>query len=184
MKLKTLLAFAFALAISASAQLFTSPDWLETKWNLAYSNSNDGWRGPMAIVECTKYSDKILRIIPLNYQPFNTNAPVNGGYITNTLQSSKIVFTYNGLVFNYDPIRTNVPIVIPGNEITIATNDWYTITNYISKSVEDGTFCSVRGHTWESGCGMIGCLVIHGDEPMRHCRLCKKTETRELGPWK
>jgi len=57
-------------------------------------------------------------------------------------------------------------------------------TNAINQAVTNGVVCSVRGHQWESGCGFIGCLVMHGDAPMRHCVICNKTERRELGPWK
>ena len=56
------------------------------------------------------------------------------------------------------------------------------ITNVINLLISEGIFCQVRGHKWEAGCGVSGCLVIH-DGPMRHCVVCGKTETREMKPW-
>lgn len=44
--------------------------------------------------------------------------------------------------------------------------------------------CEIIGHEWEPGCGKMGCAVLHGDAPMRHCKHCGAMQTRELGPWK
>lgn len=57
------------------------------------------------------------------------------------------------------------------------------ITNVINLLVTNGTFCQIRGHQWEGGCGMDGCLVIHNN-PMRHCPVCGTIESREIGPWR
>lgn len=43
--------------------------------------------------------------------------------------------------------------------------------------------CSLRGHRWKPGCAMEGCLVMHSG-PIRHCVVCEKTETQEVGEWK
>jgi len=150
-----LIAALALIAIGASSQMFTnSPYSKQTRWSLVYSNSNDGWNGPVAVSEISDFEGRILRTISMNYQPFNTNAVMP---ITNS--------------------------VIIGN-LTV-TNSLRINTNAINRLMEDGTICFVRGnHDWQSGCGVFGCLVIHGDTPMRHCLICKKTETRDLGPWK
>lgn len=57
------------------------------------------------------------------------------------------------------------------------------ITNVVNTLITDGTVCQVRGHKWEFGCGMVGCLVNHGG-PMRHCSVCGTTQTQEIGPWR
>jgi len=49
--------------------------------------------------------------------------------------------------------------------------------------VKSGEVCKARGHTWQFGCGMDGCLVMHPGE-MRHCGVCGKTETKEPSNWK
>ena len=58
-----------------------------------------------------------------------------------------------------------------------------TLTNLVNELVEKGTFCEVRGHRWEPGCGMMGCLVIHLNQT-RHCAVCGLVQTQEVGPWK
>jgi hypothetical protein len=55
------------------------------------------------------------------------------------------------------------------------------LTNVVTLMM-GGIICEVRGHKWEGGCGMIGCLAIHSG-PMRHCVICGKVEAQELGPW-
>jgi len=51
------------------------------------------------------------------------------------------------------------------------------LTNVVNSLVADGTVCAIRGqHIWAAGCYMSGCLVYHGDGPMRHCELCHKLE--------
>lgn len=59
------------------------------------------------------------------------------------------------------------------------------ITNVVNTLIADGTVCQVRGHRWEFGCGMSGCLVNHGG-PMRHCPFCSTTQPMEVEPsnWK
>ena len=57
------------------------------------------------------------------------------------------------------------------------------ITNVINLLVTNGTFCQVREHKWESGCGISGCLVIHRG-PIRHCPVCRKVQSQEIGPWR
>ena len=65
--------------------------------------------------------------------------------------------------------------------LTFKTN-WITDAE-IKVLVTSGQVCRVRGHAWDDGCGVFGCLVIHYD-PMRYCRLCGKVETRQIGEWK
>lgn len=62
---------------------------------------------------------------------------------------------------------------IPRNEITNAVKDL----------IASGDVCAVIGHKWQSGCGMVGCLVIHTGN-MRYCLICGKVETQEIGDWK
>ena len=63
-----------------------------------------------------------------------------------------------------------------------AMRDDGSITNVVNLIVSDGTFCQVRGHKWEFGCGVNGCLVNHY-APMRHCAVCGSTQTQKVGPW-
>jgi hypothetical protein len=53
----------------------------------------------------------------------------------------------------------------------------------IRELAKNGSVCRVIGHRWEDGCGVPGCAVFHAN-PMRHCVICGKTETQEVGPWK
>lgn len=70
-------------------------------------------------------------------------------------------------------------------------------TNWIGRDVielliKEGEICKVRGHIWRDGCAYsynwkggpsTVCLTIHSN-PVRHCELCRKEETREIGEWK
>jgi len=53
----------------------------------------------------------------------------------------------------------------------------------IRELVKKGEVCRVIGHKWQSGCSVgPGCCVIH-NAPMRHCVVCGKEETQQVGPW-
>lgn len=62
-----------------------------------------------------------------------------------------------------------------------AMHDDGSITNVVNTLIADGTVCQVRGHQWEFGCGMVGCLVNHSG-PMRHCSFCSTTQPMEVEP--
>lgn len=92
-------------------------------------------------------------------------------------------------VTNYyaTPIITNVfvegsTLIARINDLKVPFSD-QAKTNLIAALVASGTFCQVRGHAWEGGCGVAGCLVVHNG-PMRHCPICGKVETQQIGPWK
>ena len=104
------------------------------------------------------------------------------------------------------PVSALWPVVGPSSGGGRTTNEQWTITNgtsiefivmtnvffqpktnwiddeTIKLLVTSGQVCRVRGHIWAGGCGMMGCLVIHPDQ-MRYCRLCGKTETRQVKEW-
>ena len=56
-------------------------------------------------------------------------------------------------------------------------------TNFLNLLVSSGELCRVRSHLWQPGCGLAGCLTYHPFE-MRHCALCKTTQSRQPGDWK
>jgi len=56
-------------------------------------------------------------------------------------------------------------------------------SNLVVALVASRLLCDLRGHAWEVGCGVSGCLVIHY-EPMRHCIICGKVESQQIGPWR
>lgn len=75
---------------------------------------------------------------------------------------------------------TIVPIILTNIPVQPKTNLIDDVT--IKLLVTSGQVCRVRGHILGSGCGIMGCLVIHPD-PMRYCRLCGETETRQVKEW-
>lgn len=58
-----------------------------------------------------------------------------------------------------------------------------TLTNVVNALVSSGEFCTIRGHCWKVGCGMIGCGTIHYDR-MRHCVLCGRVQSQTVSEWK
>lgn len=67
--------------------------------------------------------------------------------------------------------------------ISFPSNWFNTPTTLLNADDTAKRLCELRGHTWQSGCGMMGCAVIHGG-PVRHCTVCGKTETQTVGEWK
>lgn len=70
-----------------------------------------------------------------------------------------------------------------------------TITNVIKLLVSQGEVCKVIEHKWQPGrkpihsiAGIDGHVItlpaITEPRPIRHCLVCGKTETREIGDWK
>lgn len=59
------------------------------------------------------------------------------------------------------------------------------LTNIVNLLISKGLVCEVRGHKWEPGCGIMGCVVYHTGA-MRHCSVCGKTQTQAItiGDWK
>jgi hypothetical protein len=57
------------------------------------------------------------------------------------------------------------------------------LANVVNRLVQDGVVCEIRGHLWADGCSVgPGCTAYHTG-PLRHCVVCRKEETRTLGPW-
>ena len=54
------------------------------------------------------------------------------------------------------------------------------INDVVDLLISDGVVCQIRNHIWENGCGIGGCLVIHG-QPQRHCVICGKIKSRAIG---
>jgi hypothetical protein len=80
---------------------------------------------------------------------------------------------------------TNVIVVRDAQSHIKAMREDGSLTNVVNALVADGTFCQVRGHKLELGCGVMGCLVNHPDVlRMRHCPMCGSVQTQEAGPWK
>ena len=55
-----------------------------------------------------------------------------------------------------------------------------TLTNVVTRLVEEGHVCAVIGHKWGWGPTL---LYDPDGGPTRHCLVCGKEESRELGPW-
>lgn len=87
-------------------------------------------------------------------------------------------------------IYSNRNLFIGGSQIItngiISWCEWLTaqgtLTNAVKELVAKGHVCAVIGHVWEFGSPMPGCLVLY-DGRMRHCRICKKTQSQKPGEW-
>lgn len=64
-----------------------------TTWSLVYSNSQDGWEGPVGALEISADGSRILKIVPLLYAPFNTNTSLSTNYVV-----FKIPFTITNAI--------------------------------------------------------------------------------------
>ena len=72
---------------------------------------------------------------------------------------------------------------LPTNTFVLTSRTNWITDDEIKVLVTSGQVCRVRGHVWQDGCGMLGCLVMHYG-PRRHCPLCGKVETQQIGEWK
>lgn len=79
-------------------------------------------------------------------------------------------------------VLASTPDELAKKHIQEMTDDG-SLTNVVNELVSSGTFCKVRGHKWELGCGVPGCLVMHYGE-MRHCVICGAVQQRLPGDWK
>ena len=117
-----------------------------------------------------KYILIIIAIVWLTIPSMSGETNFVAVFDTNLLANRVYEYTTNA-VMCYTP--TNWCERIPRNEITNAVKDL----------IASGDVCAVIGHKWQSGCGMAGCLVLHSGN-MRHCLICGKVETQEIGDWK
>jgi len=154
MTLKFTLGTATALAVACIGLFCINAQ----TWSMVWSNSYDGWKGPVAVCEISA-DGRITKTIPVPYQPFNTNT--HASRFTNQLWTAQ-----TNTLRAYD------------DKGAFRTTNGVSIVNF----VENGSYCAAKGfHKWHSSPRLTTGL---DDNRYRECVICGKGETQRPGDWK